>query len=34
MNKIEKLEAIAKRLRIHSLRMTTRAGSGHRARGP
>jgi len=29
MNKIEKLEAIAKRLRIHSLRMTTRAGSGH-----
>lgn len=29
MNKIEKLEAIAKRLRIHSLRMTSRAGSGH-----
>jgi transketolase len=29
MNKIEALEKIAARLRIHSLRMTTKAGSGH-----
>ncbi len=29
MNKIEALEKIATRLRIHSLRMTTAAGSGH-----
>ncbi len=29
MNRIEALERIAKRLRIHSLEMTTRAGSGH-----
>ena len=29
MNKIEALEKIATRLRIHSLRMTTEAGSGH-----
>ncbi|MFB0566034.1 MAG: transketolase [Candidatus Aminicenantaceae bacterium] len=29
MNRIEALEAIAKRLRIHSLKMTTEAGSGH-----
>jgi len=29
MTKIEALEKIAKRLRIHSLRMTTEAGSGH-----
>jgi transketolase len=29
MNKIEALEKIAARLRIHSLRMTTAAGSGH-----
>ena len=29
MNKIEALEKIAKRLRIHSLKMTTLAGSGH-----
>jgi transketolase len=29
MNKVQTLEKMAKRLRIHSLRMTTRAGSGH-----
>ena len=29
MNRIEALESIAKRLRIHSLQMTTTAGSGH-----
>ncbi len=29
MNKVQALEAVAKRLRIHSLRMTTEAGSGH-----
>ncbi|NIM90001.1 MAG: transketolase [Candidatus Aminicenantes bacterium] len=29
MNKIEALKKIATRLRIHSLKMTTRAGSGH-----
>ncbi|MBN2206127.1 MAG: transketolase [Candidatus Aminicenantes bacterium] len=29
MNKVQALEAVAKRLRIHSLRMTTAAGSGH-----
>jgi transketolase len=29
MTKIMALEKIAKRLRVHSLRMTTRAGSGH-----
>ncbi len=29
MEKIEALKRIARRLRIHSLRMTTRAGSGH-----
>jgi transketolase len=29
MKKIDALEKIAKRLRIHSLRMTTKAGSGH-----
>jgi transketolase len=29
MEKIEVLEKIAKRLRIHSLKMTTKAGSGH-----
>lgn len=29
MNKIEVLEKIAKRLRIHSVKMTTEAGSGH-----
>jgi transketolase len=29
MNRIEALAALAKRLRIHSLEMTTRAGSGH-----
>ena len=29
MTKIEILEQIAKKLRIHSLKMTTRAGSGH-----
>ena len=29
MNKTESLEKIAKKLRIHSLRMTTAAGSGH-----
>jgi transketolase len=29
MNRIEALEKIAARLRIHSLKMTTRAGSGH-----
>jgi transketolase len=29
MNRIEALEKIATRLRIHSLRMTTQAGSGH-----
>jgi transketolase len=29
MNRIDALAAIAQRLRIHSLRMTTRAGSGH-----
>jgi len=29
MTKVQTLEKMAKRLRIHSLRMTTRAGSGH-----
>ena len=29
MNKVQALEAVAKRLRVHSLRMTTEAGSGH-----
>ena len=29
MNKVEALKKIATRLRIHSLKMTTRAGSGH-----
>ena len=29
MNRIEALEQIAKRLRVHSLQMTTKAGSGH-----
>jgi transketolase len=29
MNRLDALAAIAKRLRIHSLEMTTRAGSGH-----
>jgi transketolase len=29
MNKVQALEAVARRLRVHSLRMTTEAGSGH-----